>query len=167
MTERLISSPQKLVAGESPMIDVDVWTEVHARFRRGPGQRTMARARGRDRKPIKRLLAQARPVPYQRTVPRPSVVPPSLASSQRRAAEVDDHAYRLFQELQAQNSPGGDEMVQWAVRPLRAERDQLAEATSQQPQRWMAAGVFEAFVYDVRIISRWAQGRTPPPSAAI
>jgi transposase len=43
--------------------------------------------------------------------------------------EVDDHAYRIFQELQAQGYAGGDEMVKLAVRPLRAERDRLAEAT--------------------------------------
>jgi transposase len=129
MTELLISSPQKLVAGESLMIDCDMWTEVHARSRRGQGKRTMARELGLDRKTIKRILAQARPVPYQRTVARPSVVTPYLDYIQRRAAEVDYNAYRIFQELQAQNYRGGYEMVKLAVRPLRAARDRLAEAT--------------------------------------
>ena len=41
------------------------------------------------------------------------------------------------------------------------------EATYPQTQRWMGAGVFEAIVYDLRIILRLAEGRTPHPSAAI
>src|SRR5688572_32612473 len=117
MTELLTSSPQKLVTGESPMIDFDLWTEVHARFRRGQGKRTLARELGLDRKTIKRILAQARPVPYHRLVPRPSVVTPYLDYIHRRAAEVDYNAYRIFQELQAQHYPGGYEMVKLAVRP--------------------------------------------------
>jgi transposase len=129
MTELLISSPQKLVAGESPMIDFDLWTEIHARFRRGQGKRTLARELRLDRKTIKRILAQSRPAPYHRTVPRFSVVTPYLDYIQRRAPEVDYNAYRIFQELQAQQYPGGYEMVKLAVRPLRAERDRLAEAT--------------------------------------
>jgi transposase len=129
MTARLLSSPQTLVVGESSMLDFDLWTEVHARVRRGQGKRTMARALGLDRKTIKRILAQARPVPYRRTVARPSVVTPYLEYIQRRAAEVDYNAYRIFQELQAQGYPGGYEMVKLAVRPLRVARDRLAEAT--------------------------------------
>jgi transposase len=129
MTARLLSSPQKLVAGESPMIDFTLGTAVHARFRRGQGKRTMARELGLERKTVKRLLAQARPAPDHRLVPRPSVVTPYLAYIQRRAAEVDSNAYRMVQELQAPDDPGGDEMVKLAGRPLRAERDRLAEAT--------------------------------------
>jgi transposase len=129
MTEHLLSSPQKLVVGESSMIDFDLWTEVHARFRRGQGKRMMARELGMNRKTIKRILAQARPVPYRRRVARPSGVTPYLEHIQRRAAEVDYNAYRIFQELQAQGYPGGYEMVKLAVRPLRVERDRLAEAT--------------------------------------
>lgn len=41
------------------------------------------------------------------------------------------------------------------------------EATYQQTQRWMAAGVFEAIVHDLRMILRLAEGRTAHPSAAI
>jgi transposase len=129
MTEPLISSPQKLVAGENPMIDFDLWIEVLVRFRRRQGKRTMARELGLDRTTIKRILAQARPVPYHRLVPHPSVVTPYLDYIQRRAAEVDYNADQIFQELQAQHDPGGYEMVKLAVRPLRAERDRLAEAT--------------------------------------
>jgi transposase len=43
----------------------------------------------------------------------------------------------------------------------------LWEATYQQTQRWMAAGVFEAIVHDLRMILRLAEGRTAQPSAAI
>src|SRR3954470_1380016 len=37
----------------------------------------------------------------------------------------------------------------------------------QQTQRWLAAGVFEAMVHDLRRLLRMAQGREPEPSAAI
>lgn len=41
------------------------------------------------------------------------------------------------------------------------------EAVYQQTRRWMAAGVFEAMVHDLRALLRLASGRTPDPSAAI
>src|SRR5512144_143971 len=37
----------------------------------------------------------------------------------------------------------------------------------QQTQRWLAAGVFEAMVHDLRIVLRLAAGRQAQPSAAI
>lgn len=37
----------------------------------------------------------------------------------------------------------------------------------QQAQRWLAAGVFEAIVHDLRILLREIAGRSPQPSAAI
>jgi transposase len=127
--ELLVRSPQKLMVGESPMIEFELWTEVQARFCQRHGKRKMARELGLDRKTIKRILAQERPAPYRRTVARPTVVTPDLDDIRRRAAEVDDHAYRIFQELRARGYAGGYEMVKLAVRPLRAERDRLAEAT--------------------------------------
>jgi transposase len=47
---------------------------------------------------------------------------------QQRATEVDDNAYRLLLERQAQGYPGGDELVKRAVRPRRAQRDRRIEA---------------------------------------
>src|SRR5919198_187598 len=129
MMEILVSSPQKLAVGESPMLDFELWTEVHTRFRQGQGKRKLARELGLDRKTVKRILAQERPAPYHRTISRPAVVTPYLDYIRRRAAEVDYNAYRIFQELQARGYPGGYEMVKLAVRPLRAEQDRLAEAT--------------------------------------
>ncbi len=41
------------------------------------------------------------------------------------------------------------------------------EAVYQQTQRWIAAGVFEAMVHDLREMLRLAQGRAPDPSAAV
>ena len=41
------------------------------------------------------------------------------------------------------------------------------EAVYQQTRRWIAAGVFEAMVHDLRALLRLASGRTPAPSAAI
>jgi transposase len=62
--------------------------------------------------------------------------------------------------------------VRWLARagaPWRMMPNDLPpwEATYQQTQRWMAAGVFEAIVHDLRMILRLAEGRTPHPSAAI
>jgi transposase len=122
-------SPPNSLKGEGEMIGFDLWTEIHARARRGEATQKMARELGVDQKTVRRLLAQERPMPYQRTVIRPSRVSPYLASIQRRVTEVDDKAYRLFQELKAQGYTGGYEMVKLAVRPLRAERDRLAAAT--------------------------------------
>jgi transposase len=111
------------------MIDFELWTEVHARFRQGHGKRKMARELGLDRKTVKRILAQARPAPYRRTVSRSTVVTPDLEYIRQRAGEVDYNAYRIFHEIQERGYLGGYEMVKLAVRPLRAERDRLAEAT--------------------------------------
>jgi transposase len=40
-------------------------------------------------------------------------------------------------------------------------------AVYDQARRWIAAGVFEAMVHDLRAILRLSQGRTPAPSAAV
>ena len=40
-------------------------------------------------------------------------------------------------------------------------------AVSQQTRRWLAAGVFEAMVGDLRALLRLAEGRAPQPTAAI
>jgi transposase len=41
------------------------------------------------------------------------------------------------------------------------------EIVYQQTQRWIAAGVFEAMVHDLREMLRMAEGREPDPTAAI
>jgi transposase len=41
------------------------------------------------------------------------------------------------------------------------------EAVYQQTQRWIAGGVFEEMVRDLRVILRFVEGRAPSPSAAI
>jgi transposase len=41
------------------------------------------------------------------------------------------------------------------------------EAVYQQTQRWLAAGVFEAMVHDLRVLLRWLAGRADQPTAAI
>jgi transposase len=41
------------------------------------------------------------------------------------------------------------------------------EAVYQQTQRWIAAGVFEAMVHDLRVLLRWLQDRADTPTAAI
>ncbi|HSF30329.1 MAG TPA: IS21 family transposase [Candidatus Tectomicrobia bacterium] len=111
------------------MIDGHVWTEIHARARRGEAKQKIARELGIDRKTVRRLLAQVHPTTYQRLVTRPPLVVPYLDYIQRRVVEVDYNAYRIFQELQRQGYPGGYEMVKRAVRPLRTERNRAREAT--------------------------------------
>jgi transposase len=41
------------------------------------------------------------------------------------------------------------------------------EAVDQQTQRWLTAGIFEAIVYDVRMLLRLADERQAQPSAAV
>jgi hypothetical protein len=41
------------------------------------------------------------------------------------------------------------------------------EAVYQQPQQWLAAGVFEAMVHDLRALLSLAEGRAPEPMGAI
>ncbi len=125
----LLHSPPNWQQGEGEMLSFDLWTEIHARARRGEAKQKIAREVGVDRKTVRRLLTQERPRHYQRTVSRPALVSPYLTYIQRRVTEVDYNASRIFQELKAQGYAGGYEMVKLAVRPLRAERDRLAEAT--------------------------------------
>jgi transposase len=128
MDDLLHSLPNRQ-PGEGEMISFDLWTEIHARARRGEAKQKIGRELGVDRQTVRRLLSHPRPRPYQRTVTRPARVSPFLAYIQRRVTEVDYNAYRMFQELKTQGYAGGYEMVKLVVRPLRAERDRLAEAT--------------------------------------
>jgi transposase len=41
------------------------------------------------------------------------------------------------------------------------------EAVYQQTQRWLAAGVFETMVHDLRVLLRWLQDRADQPTATI
>jgi transposase len=125
----LLHSPPNSRNEGGEMIDGNVWTEIHARARRGEAKQKIARELGIDRKTVRRLLAQVHPTTYQRLVTRPPLVAPYLAYIQRRVVEVDYNAYRIFQELQRQGYPGGYEMVKRAVRPLRNERNRAREAT--------------------------------------
>lgn len=40
-------------------------------------------------------------------------------------------------------------------------------AVYQQTQRWLAAGVFETMVHDLRVLLRWLQGRADQPTATV
>lgn len=62
--------------------------------------------------------------------------------------------------------------VRWAIRtgsPWRYMPHDLPpwHTVYQQAQRWLKAGVFEAMVYDLRMMLRMKDGRQPQPSAAI
>src|SRR5919109_5269807 len=88
----LLHSPPNWLKGEGEMIGFDLWTEIHARARRGEAKQKIARELGVDRKTVRRLLAQERPIPYQRTVTRAALVSPYRAYIQRRVTEVDYNA---------------------------------------------------------------------------
>jgi hypothetical protein len=138
--DTLLHSPPHPWQEEGEMIGFDLWTEIHARARRGEAKQQIARELGLDWKTVRRILRQARPMPYQRRVSRPLVVAPYLEYIQRRVSEVDDNAHRIFHELRDQGYPGGCEMVKLAVRPLRAERDRLAPPVlGCRPVRWLHA----------------------------
>ena len=130
MTELLVSAPQKGVIGESPMIDFELWTEVHARFRRGQGQRTIARELWLDRQTIRNPSwpKSARgPIAVPCLVPRWSRLIWTISSgvpSTSTAERIPD-----TEASGAQGYRGGYAMVPLTVRPLRAERDWLAAAT--------------------------------------
>src|SRR5512145_3099925 len=62
--------------------------------------------------------------------------------------------------------------LRWIVRagaPWRMMPNELPpwHTVYQQTQRWIAAGVFEAIVQDLRAVLRLAKGRPEQPSAAI
>ena len=76
-----VHSPLNSRKEEGEMMGFDRWTEIHARVRRGEAKQKMARELGLDRKTVRRLLAQERPVPYQRTRARPSLVTPTWSTS--------------------------------------------------------------------------------------
>ena len=64
------------------------------------------------------------------------------------------------------------EALRWVVRagaPWRMLRHEFPpwEAVYQQTQRWLAAGVIEAMVRDLRAVLRLAQGREAGPAAAV
>jgi transposase len=101
MDDLLHSLPNRQ-PGEGEMISFDLWTEIHARARRGEAKQKIGRELGVDRKTVRRLLSHPRPRPYQRTLTRPARVSPFLAYIQRRVTEVDDNADRIFQELKTQ-----------------------------------------------------------------
>ena len=106
-----------------------MWTEVHARARRGEARRKIARDLELDRKTVRRILRQERPQSYHRARTRPSRLDPYRTMLAQRGHAVDYNAHRLFVELRGQGYQGGYEMVKRAVRPLRAERERLLDAT--------------------------------------
>jgi hypothetical protein len=61
--DALLHSPLNSRKEEGEMMGFDLWTEIHARARRGEAKPKMARELGLARKTVRRLLAQERPVP--------------------------------------------------------------------------------------------------------
>jgi transposase len=129
MTNRVVSFPQKQQEGESRMITCDTWGMIKALQRQGWAQRKIARELDLDPKTVRRALRQTTRQPYRRRKTAATLLAGHEAFLQHRAVEVDYNARRLFEELRARGYQGGYDLVKLFVRPLRAERDRLVEAT--------------------------------------
>lgn len=129
MSKHVVDFPQKPVRGESPMIEFDRWMMIKSLYRQGWAKRKIARELVVDRNTVRKVLRQERPQPYQRVVPRSSILAPYEGFIQQRVAEVDYSARRVFEDLLTMGYQGSYDTVKVYVRPLRQERDQIAEAT--------------------------------------
>jgi transposase len=101
-----------------------------------------------------------KPYPSDVTDDEWAFVAPYLTLMREDAPQREHHMREVFNGLR------------WVVRtgsPWRYMPHDLPPwaAVYQQTQRWIAAGVFEAMVNDLRIVLRFAEGRDPFPSAAI
>jgi transposase len=101
-----------------------------------------------------------KPYPSDVTDEEWSFVAPYLTLMTQAAAQREHDLREVFNALR------------WMVRtgsPWRYIPNDLPpwEAVYQQTQRWIAAGVFEALVHDLRELLRVAQERAPQPSAVI
>jgi transposase len=129
MTTRVVSFPQKQQAGESGMMTGDTGGMIRALDRQGWAQREIARELDLDPKTVRRALQQAtRPLSRRRKTAA-TLLAGHEAFLRHRALEVDSNARRLLEELRARGYQGGDDLVKLFLRPPRAERDRLVEAT--------------------------------------
>lgn len=101
-----------------------------------------------------------KPYPSDATEEEWSFVAPYLTLMREDAPQREHDLREIFNALR------------WIVRtgsPWRYMPNDLPpwEAVYQQTQRWIAAGVFEAMVRDLRELLRVAAGRSPEPTAAI
>ncbi len=129
MTNRMVSFPQQQQEGESGMITGDMWGMIKALHRQGWAQRKIARELDLAPKTVRRALPQATRPLYRRRKTVATLLAGHEAFLRNRALEVDDNARRLFEELRARGYQGGYDLVKLFLRPLRAERDRLVEAT--------------------------------------
>jgi transposase len=129
MTTRVVRFPQKQQEGESGMITGDTWGMIKALDRQGWAQRKIARELDLDPKTVRRALQQATRPLYRRRRTAATLLAGHEAFLRHRALEVDYNARRLFEELRARGYQGGYDLVKLFLRPLRAERDRLVEAT--------------------------------------
>lgn len=103
-------------------------------------------------------------------------------SRKRYASDVSDEEWALvapYLTLMREDAPQREyalrevfDGLRWIVRAGAAWRMMPGdlppwEVVYQQAQRWLAAGVFEAIVQDLRMLLRLAEGRSPHPSASI
>jgi transposase len=129
MASHVVSFPQKRQEGESGMITADTWGLIKALHRQAWAQRKIARELDLDPKTVRRALQQATRLPYRRRRTAATLLAGHEAFLRHRALEVDYNARRLFEELRARGYEGGYDLVKLFLRPLRAERDRLVEAT--------------------------------------
>jgi transposase len=109
------------------MLDAEVWMNMHVLSKQGFSYMEIGRLIGRDWRTVKRALRLDHPPCYQQA-PRGSTLAPCLPDLDQALAMGNRRATRLFRELQAQGSLGGDELVKVSVR--RWKRPQRQQATS-------------------------------------
>jgi transposase len=105
-------------------------------------------------------LAARTPYPTDVSDEEWAVVAPSLTLLDEHAPQRKHDRREVFNGLRFIVRSG----VQWRLMP----HDRPPWwVVSQQTRRWLAAGVFEAIVHDLRIVLRLGAGRAPDPTAVI
>ena len=107
-------------------------------------------------------MANRKPYPSDVSGEEWAFVAPYLALIREDAPQREHDLREVFNGLRWIVRTGSS---QWCYMP----HDLLPpwEALYQQTRRWLAAGVFEEVVHDLRVLLRLSEGRAPAPTAAI
>jgi transposase len=112
------------------MIMQETWVMIKHLKQQGLSIRAIARQLDIDRNTVRRALRREGLPHYTRTTRRASKLDPYKPYLQRRLDECPElTAVRLYQEIQAQGSPGRCSIPRALVRPLRQEHRRLGQRT--------------------------------------
>lgn len=105
--------------GGNPMVNQEVWHEIHSRFKLKESKKSIARSTGLSVQTIRKILNQPAPKPYNRSKKSKGVLLSYEDYIHRRLPAVGYSAQSIFEELQEQGYTGSYETVKLFVRPLR------------------------------------------------